>query len=396
VNARLVAALAYRARGWATLPLDPSGNKQPHFCALERVHGSRAWKPLARRPASEPEIRAWFGVDDEANVGIICGQPSAGLVVADFDRPARASDAAHPPTVVARARRGPHIYFQAAGHVETTATAWGELRGDGAYIVAPPSLHESGHEYGWLIRPDDCPLAPLDAFNAGGLRPEVGTEAEVLLPVYPADTGALPIGGGGSALAKLEYAVSAAARVLGIDAPLGSKFSCVLPGHGPDRRPSAALHRGPDGVWRYMDFHRLSDPSSLTLAEVRASRGAGRVVQLRAPSQARWYRRLFYEAGMLSSRPVPLEPPPGLSAGARQLAQGFALLLALRDLNDGDDGPAPYSRAFAGPWCGMGERQAGEGIAELVRAGVLIKSSQHGRMNLYRPASAVQTRREAA
>jgi len=378
----------------AVVPLDPSGSKEPHFAALEHVHGSTQWKRLGLRSASEPEIRAWFEFDPRANVGIICGQASGGLVVADIDRPASARDLRHPPTVIARAKRGPHIYFQAAGPVETMGAAWGELRGDGSYVVAPPSVHKSGHEYAWLVRPEDCALAPLDALEAEGLRPEAGTQAEVPLPVYPAGADRHPIGGDGSALARLDHAVFAALKVLGIDAPLGKKFSCVLPGHGPDRHPSAALHRGPDGIWRYQDFHRPSDPASLTLAEVRASRGAGRVVRLAGPSQSRWYRRLFHEAGVLPAKVDRLELPRGLSAHARRLARGFSLLLALRELGDG--GPAPYTRAFAGPWCGMGERQAGEGIAELLLAGVLVRAGQHGRMNLYLPASAVQNRREAA
>jgi hypothetical protein len=143
-----------------------------------------------------------------------------------------------------------------------------------------------------------------------------------------------------------------------------------------------------------MDFHRPSDPASLTLAEVRASRAAGQVVCLRAPSQSRWYRRLFYEAGVLPAQPQPIELPPGLSSEALRLADGFALLLAVRELSDG--GPAPYTRSFAGSWCGMGERQAGEGIAELIRAGVLLKAARHGRMNLYVPAGTVENQRRAA
>ena len=393
MNARLAAALDYRARGWAPLPLHPDGKKQPHFAALERVHGSSAWKPFATRPASEPEIRAWFEVDPGANVGIICGQASGGLVVADFDRPATPREVWHPPTVVVEAKRGPHVYFQAQGPVATTGTSWGDLRGDGSYVVAPPSVHESGHEYRWLIKPGEHTLAPLDALITDG-RPEAGTQAEVLLPVYPEGGGPSLIGGDGSTLARLDSAVSAALPVLGIDRSLGRKFSCVLPGHGPDRHPSAALHRGPDGIWRYKDFHRPSDPASLTLAEVLASRKAGRVMQLSAPSQARWYRRLFYEAGILAAHPARLELPPGLSAVARRLADGFTLLLALRELSDG--GPAPYSRSFAGPWCGVGERRAGEGIAELVRAGVLWKADRHGPLNLYVLADAVQSRQEAA
>jgi len=398
MNPRLAAALDYRARGFALLPLDPKGKKQPHFAALKRVHGSSTWKPLAARPASEPEIHAWFEVDPDANLGIICGPSSGGLVVADIDRPANARGLGHPPTPTVRTNRGFHLYFQAADRVDTTATAWGELQGEGSYVVAPPSFHQSGHEYAWLIGLDDCAIAPLETLEAERLRPEAPTQAEVLLPRGATTTEAVGIGGDGSALARLDKAVSAALTVLGIDARLGAKasgkFSCVLPGHGPDRNPSAALHRGRDGVWRYKDFHRPSDPGTLTLAEVRASREAGRIIGLKAPSQSRWYQRLFYEAGFLPARPAPLHVPPGLSPTAHRLADGFALLLALRALRD--DGPAPYTRSFAGPWCGTGEDRAGEGIAELVREGVLVEARRHGRTRLYRLADETQARAEAA
>ena len=37
-----------------------------------------------------------------------------------------------------------------------------DLRGDGGFVVAPPSLHASGRRYEWEIgaSPDDLPLAP--------------------------------------------------------------------------------------------------------------------------------------------------------------------------------------------------------------------------------------------
>jgi len=34
-----------------------------------------------------------------------------------------------------------------------------DLRGDGGYVVVPPSLHETGVAYEWVVTPDDTPLA---------------------------------------------------------------------------------------------------------------------------------------------------------------------------------------------------------------------------------------------
>jgi hypothetical protein len=389
-------ALAYRTRGWALLPLRPGG-KEPHFGALERVHGTAEWKPLGVRRATGPEIRGWLEHDPAANVGVICGQPSGGLVVADVDRPDLARGLSHPATPCVRSSRGWHLYLQAQGRAESRRVRWGELCGEGRYMALPPSVHESGIEYDWRIGLDECDLAPFDALlddgrPLGAVEDESGPESEVLLTRYAPerDTSTIPVRPAdhprdlpstGEALARLDPAVTAAMATMGVHAQLGRKFSCILPGHGPDLNPSAAVVRGGDGVWRYFDHHRKADPPTLTLAEVRASRGAGRVVRLDAPSQAQWYRRLFFEAGLLTIALPRLELPKGLSAAARVAAEGYALLLALRELGDG--GPAPFTRRFAAAWCGVGEHQAGDAIAELRRARVFRTAGRHGLMNLY-------------
>src|SRR4051812_29331262 len=84
---RLEAALAYRRRGWALLPIRPR-TKEPHAQVLDAVHGSTAWGPLAQPPASTRGPPAWFETAPETGVAITPGQPSGGLIVADF--PARA------------------------------------------------------------------------------------------------------------------------------------------------------------------------------------------------------------------------------------------------------------------------------------------------------------------
>jgi hypothetical protein len=186
-------ALAHYARGWALLPLSPGG-KEPHFGALRRVHGKPEWKPLARRRATEPEIRAWLEHDPAANIGVICGQPSGGLAVADIDRPDLARGLSHPPTPCVRTRRGWHLYLQARGRAASRRVRWGEIRGEGTYVALPPSLHESGIEYQWRISLDDCDLAPCDALRdrgqpLGPVEGDLGPESEVLLTRCPAHVG---------------------------------------------------------------------------------------------------------------------------------------------------------------------------------------------------------------
>jgi hypothetical protein len=59
---------------------------------------------------------------------------------------------------------GRHLYFQHPGARISNSTqlagfAGLDVRGDGGYIVAPPSLHQSGQHYRWVD--DACPLAAL-------------------------------------------------------------------------------------------------------------------------------------------------------------------------------------------------------------------------------------------
>ncbi len=143
-----LAALEYAKRGWALVPVKP-GTKVPHAELLPKDRSGKAsWKQLALRPASEAEIVSWFERDPDANVAVICGEPSGGLVVLDFDRePAEPVDL--PPTAVAVTARGRHLYFRARDPVKTTRRFWGEIKGEGGYVLLPPSWHETGVRYEW-------------------------------------------------------------------------------------------------------------------------------------------------------------------------------------------------------------------------------------------------------
>lgn len=151
-NPLLAAALDYAQRGWHVFPLRPRG-KTP----LTR-HG---YKDASADPDA---IRAWWDQWPDANVGVATGLVS-GLIVLDIDGPTGMNALRQllavygrlPSTVVAITARGCHIYL--AGRVACSCSSDKkedggiDIRGDGGYVVAPPSIHETGFVYRWERAP---------------------------------------------------------------------------------------------------------------------------------------------------------------------------------------------------------------------------------------------------
>ena len=152
-------ALAYAARGWKVLALQPN-SKIPLKSALQE-HGS---KDATDNPNT---IRILWGEYPNANVGIATGEAS-GLTVLDLDdrTTARANVEAlpgfkHPPqTYGVKTPRGWHLYYlfdssisQSAGRVEKV-----DIRNNGGYVVAAGS-EVDGVTYEAL---NDLPVAAWD------------------------------------------------------------------------------------------------------------------------------------------------------------------------------------------------------------------------------------------
>jgi len=161
------AALAYAARGWSVLPIEPAG-KRPLV----------PWLELQQRAATVAQIEAWFGRWPDANVGIVTGRVS-GLVVVDVVprhggaeslQQAEREHAPLPPTVeAATGGGGRHLYFAHPGGLLRNRVGilpGIDLRGDGGCVVAPPSLHPGGRRYRWAAgrAPGEVGLAPLPSW----------------------------------------------------------------------------------------------------------------------------------------------------------------------------------------------------------------------------------------
>lgn len=151
-NQMLSDALLYRASGMSVIPVGP--DKKPLV----------AWKEYQTRLPREDEIRGWWKNYPNAQIGIITGAIS-GIVVVDVEKCGNFDGYPHTPTAKTGGG-GRHFYFKHPGKEIKNGVRVRELtdiRGDGGYVVAPPSTSEKG-AYEWLIPPFATELAELPAW----------------------------------------------------------------------------------------------------------------------------------------------------------------------------------------------------------------------------------------
>jgi hypothetical protein len=141
----------YIGRGWSIIPIR-TGDKRP----LVR------WEAFQHRHPSEAEGRGWLRQWPGAGIAVVTGRIS-GLVVLDVDAGHGGDESleklerehgALPTTVECRTGGGGrHLYYAHPGGLirNKVGLAPGiDIRADGGYVVAPPSLHASGSRYVWV------------------------------------------------------------------------------------------------------------------------------------------------------------------------------------------------------------------------------------------------------
>jgi hypothetical protein len=169
------AAAEYLARGWSVLPVR-ARDKRPLI----------AWEPLQTARPSENDVVEWFERWPDANIGIVTGEIS-NLIVVDVDSKHGGDDSIErlqqrfgslPPTAESKTGGGGrHLYFAHPGILcrnRAGLTQGIDLRGDGGYVVAPPSVHPNGRRYTWAQghSPAEISPAPLPRWliGEGGIR----------------------------------------------------------------------------------------------------------------------------------------------------------------------------------------------------------------------------------
>lgn len=176
MSGQLEAALGYVQRGWPVFPV--RRDKRPRT-----AHG------LKDATTDADQVRQWWALWPDAGVAIRTGQ---GLLVLDVDGD-EGGESLHqlerehgdlPETVRCVTGAGTHYYFRGSARNSVGVLGPGlDVRGDGGYVIAPPSPHPNGRRYEWDLPPDEVELAQAPGWllvyadnRHNGPAPEVGIE----------------------------------------------------------------------------------------------------------------------------------------------------------------------------------------------------------------------------
>jgi hypothetical protein len=171
------AVLELSLRGFYVFPVHNLFNG---VCSCGRQNCSIAKHPRisdwTSKASNDPrQIKGWWVRWTQANVGVVTGRRS-GIIVVDVDDKDAGSgslslrrlEAEHrplPATLTAITGNGRHLYFQ---HPKITDIRCNtgklgpglDLRGDGGYVVGPPSKHANGRTYEWVDCAAEIAAAP--------------------------------------------------------------------------------------------------------------------------------------------------------------------------------------------------------------------------------------------
>lgn len=154
----------YKDLKLSVIPVRPD-NKKPYA----------KWLEYQKKLPSQEQIRDWFTKNPDAMIGIVTGKLS-GVVVIDCDHEQGYQEVQKylPDSFeswIAKSPRGWHIYFRYPSSLEVSNKAsmldGVDVRGEGGYIIASPSINAEGKPYSWIISPDESSLGemPKELYN---------------------------------------------------------------------------------------------------------------------------------------------------------------------------------------------------------------------------------------
>jgi len=177
--------LSLAAEGWLVFPLQPRSKlPYPHM------------RGFLDATTDAEQIRRWLSVPgaEQSNIGL---RPPAGVIVVDVDprsngmETLRALEATHggfPDTLTASTGGGGlHAYFRVPAELSWPKQLGGgiDIKGENGYVVAPPSVHESGRRYEWV---KSLPIADAPAWLVALGRPKNETTKTTIIDEGEAET----------------------------------------------------------------------------------------------------------------------------------------------------------------------------------------------------------------
>lgn len=142
-NELLKAALEYAEHGIYVFPLRPK-RKEPLT--------ANGFKDASK---DVEQIKEWWKQYPEANIGIPTGKIN-GIFVLDIDGDCPENFPKLPATVTVKTNKGLHYYFKypKEQEIKSRTKLQGldiDVRGEGGYAVAPPSIHPEGGRYEFIV-----------------------------------------------------------------------------------------------------------------------------------------------------------------------------------------------------------------------------------------------------
>ena len=168
-------ALQYAERGWPVFPCHTPGGAGCSCCRPDCSSPGkhpRTTKGFQDATTDRGVVAGWWRRWPQANVGVVTGRPS-GLVVIDIDprhggieSMRQLVDQHGPLPVGPRVQTGSggwHLFYADPGRlIRNSVNQVGpgiDVRANGGYVIAPPSLHVAGDRYVWtrVGQPGDMP-----------------------------------------------------------------------------------------------------------------------------------------------------------------------------------------------------------------------------------------------
>jgi len=118
-----------------------------------------SWKEYQTKKVTEVRLKTWFLMYPKSNIAVITGKIS-NLTVVDIDPRHNGSYKQFENIQTIKSKTGGngyHIFFQYEEGLQNKAgiQEGTDIRSEAGYIILPPSIHQSGNSYSWIIPPQE-------------------------------------------------------------------------------------------------------------------------------------------------------------------------------------------------------------------------------------------------